>query len=258
MPTSPPPVKWIPLWSSLGLLCRSPKLLGWSFLMVVLTFGLTWGGYVLAVGFVDGLTAGFFQQPPDAAGFFGWIKHLGWQAMKWTFFLVTRIIAFYMAFLLAYTLSAPGYVFLSSSAEKRYAGDAFEKDAPLSPRGILVDILEGLKIGILGLMVTVLALTVGFIPIFGQIAVLLLYTGYSTLMFLDYPTSRRRWSLGRKLGWLRRHGRASLRLGVFPAVVSLVPIVNIFLMALLFPLFTVHTTLNFVALEQAEKDDFRE
>jgi CysZ protein len=38
-------------------------------------------------------------------------------------------------------------------------------------------------------------------------------------------------------------------------VVSLVPIVNIFLMALLFPLFTVHTTLNFIALEQAEKDE---
>ncbi len=223
--------------------------------MVAFTFGLTWGGYLLAVSFVDGLTSGFFQQAPDAAGFFGWIKHLGWQAMKWTFFLVTRIVAFYMAFMLAYTLSAPGYVFLSSAAEKKYVGDDFEKDAPLCLRGIMTDILEGLKIGVLGLLVTMVALSVGFIPLFGQLAVLFLYTGYSTLMFLDYPTSRRRWSLGRKMGWLRRHGRAALHLGVFPAVVSLVPIVNIFLMALLFPLFTVHTTLNFIALEQAEKDD---
>lgn len=223
--------------------------------MVVLTFALTWGGYLLAVGFVDGQTAGFFQQAPEAVGIWGWIKHLGWQAMKWTFFVVTRVVAFYMAFMLAYTLSAPGYVFLSSAAEKKYAGDTFEKDAALTPRGILTDMLEGVKIGALGLLITAVALTVGFIPLFGQIAVLFLYTCYSALMFIDYPSSRRRWSLGRKMGWLRRHGGLTLHLGVLPAVVSLVPIVNIFLMALLFPLFTVHATLNFSALEQAAKDE---
>lgn len=223
--------------------------------MVVLTFALTWGGYLLAVGFVDGQTAGFFQQAPEAAGIWGWTKHLGWQVMKWTFFLVTRIVAFYMAFMLAYTLSAPGYIFLSSAAEKKYAGNAFENDAALSLRGILTDMLEGVKISVLGLLITAVALAVGFIPLFGQIAVLFFYTCYSALMFIDYPASRRRWSLGRKMGWLRRHGRLTFHLGLLPAVVSLVPIVNIFLMALLFPLFTVHATLNFSALEQVARDE---
>jgi len=223
--------------------------------MVVLTFALTWGGYLLAVVFVDGQTSGFFQQAPEAVGIWGWIKHLGWQAMKWTFFVVTRVVAFYMAFMLAYTLSAPGYIFLSSAAEKKYAGDAFEKDAALSLSGILTDMLEGVKISVLGLLITAVALTVGFIPLFGQIAVLFLYTCYSALMFIDYPASRRRWSLGRKMGWLRRHGRLTFHLGLLPAVVSLVPIVNIFLMALLFPLFTVHATLNFSALEQVARDE---
>lgn len=44
--------------------------------------------------------------------------------------------------------------------------------------------------------------------------------------------------------------KRSFRLGIFPALISMVPIINIFFMALLFPLFTVHTTLNFIAIEQ--------
>jgi CysZ protein len=255
MPRHQSPVKWIPLGASLAFLLRSPKILGWSVLLVLLTFALTWGGYLLTVGYVDGQTAGFFQQAPESIGIWGWMKHLGWQVMKWTFFIISRIVAFYLAFILAYTLSAPGYVFLSSAVEKKQRGKAFAEDAAFTLKGVVTDLLEGLKIGILGLLVTIVALIANFIPIFGQVIVLLLYTYYSTLMFVDYPTSRRRWSLGRKIGWLRRHGRSAFRLGLLPAVVSLIPIVNIFLMALLFPLFTVYVTLNFSALDVAVKED---
>ena len=249
-----PPVKWIPLWASFVFLCRSPRLLGWSVLLVLFTFGLTWGGYLLVVGYVDAQTAAFFQQAPEAVGIWGWMKNLGWQVIRWTFVIISRVVAFYLAFMLAYTLSAPGYVFLSTSAEKKHAGKAFEEDAAFTLRGIVTDILEGLKIGAFGLVVTVAALSVSFIPLFGQVIVFLLYTYYSALMFLDYPTSRRRWSLGRKLGWLRGHGASAFRLGVIPALVSLIPVLNIFLMALIFPLFTVHVTLNFSVLEQEGKE----
>lgn len=254
MPLHHPPVKWIPLGSSMGFLLRSPRILGWSVLLVLLTFALTWGGYLLTVGYVDGLAAGFFQQAPESVGIWGWMKHLGWQVMKWTFFIISRIVAFYLAFILAYTLSAPGYVFLSSAVERKQRGKDFEEDAAFTLKGVVTDILEGLKIGVLGLLVTLAALTVSIVPILGQVIVLLLYTYYSTLMFVDYPTSRRRWSLGRKIGWLRRHGRAAFLLGILPALVSLIPVVNIFLMALLFPLFTVHVTLNFSALERPETE----
>lgn len=245
-------VKWISLWSSLGFLFRSPRLLGWSLLLFLLTFGLTWGGYLLAVGFIDHQTAGFFQQAPAAVGIWGWMQNLGWMIMKWTFVLVSRVVAFYLAFMLVYTLSAPAYVFLSSATEKKQSGEAFEEDAAFTCRGIITDIFEGLKIGVLGLVVTIAALTVGFIPLIGQVIVLLLYTYYSALMFLDYPTSRRRWSLGRKIGWINQHRMAAFYLGILPAVVSLIPILNIFLLALLFPLLTVHATLNFSAQQQAE------
>ncbi|MBW6521204.1 MAG: EI24 domain-containing protein [Desulfoarculaceae bacterium] len=254
MPLHHSSVKWIPLWSSMVFLCRSPKLLAWSLLLVLLTLALTWGGYLLVVGYIDARTAGFFQQAPEAAGIWGWLKGLGWLVMKWTFIVVSRVVAFYVAFLLAYTLSAPGYVFLSSATERKQAGQGFVEDAAFTFRGIATDLLEGLKIGALGLVVTVVALAVSFVPLLGQLLVLLLYTCYSALMFLDYPTSRRRWSLGHKIGWLSRHGRSTFRLGILPAVVSLVPVVNIFLMALIFPLFTVHVTLNFSALELAEKE----
>lgn len=255
MPSSPTPVKWIPLWSSLVFLCRSPKLLVWSLLLVLLTFALTWGGYLLAVSFIDARTAGFFQQAPDSTGLWGWLKDLSWLAMKWSFIVLSRVAAFYLAFMLAYTLSAPGYVFLSSAAERKQAGAAFEEDAAFHLKGIVTDLWEGLKIGALGLVVTLVALIVSFIPLLGQLLIVLLYSYYSALMFLDYPTSRRRWSLGRKIGWLSRHGRPALRLGILPAVISLIPIVNIFLMALIFPLFTVHVTLNFGVLEHRAKEE---
>jgi CysZ protein len=93
------------------------------------------------------------------------------------------------------------------------------------------------------------ALPLNFLPVIGQAAVFVLYVYYSALMFVDYPSSRYRWSLGDKLRWLRRHRAPAFRIGLLPALLSMVPILNIFLMALSFPLFTVHTTLNFLAIE---------
>jgi CysZ protein len=68
-------------------------------------------------------------------------------------------------------------------------------------------------------------------------------------MFIDYPASSRRWSLGKKIKWLWEHSFSAFRLGFLPAVISMIPILNIFLMAFLFPLLTVHSTLNFSVLE---------
>ncbi len=250
----PAPPKWIPLSYSLAFLLRSPRLMGWSVILILITFAFTWAGYLLTVDFVDGLTGNFFLSQPEATGIWGWIKYLGWQAMKWSFLVISRIVAFYLAFLLAYSLSAPGYVFLSTAAEKKHAGEHFEADAALNIRGLAIDLWEGVKIGLLGVVVTVAALMANFIPGVGQVVVFLLYTYYSALMFVDYPSSRRRWSLRKKIRWLRTHYRLSFRLGVFPALVSMVPVLNIFFIAMIFPLMTVHSTLNFAAIEENKKN----
>ena len=250
-PASP---KWIPLTYSLAFLLRSPRLMAWSAILFLVTAGFTWAGYLLTVDFVDDLTGSFFLSQPAASGIWGWIKYLGWEAMRWCFLIISRIVAFYLAFLVAYSISAPGYVFLSTAAEKKHAGEQFEADAALNIRGVLIDLWEGVKIGLFGIVVTVVALMANFIPGVGQLVAFLLYTYYSALMFVDFPSSRRRWSLGQKINWLQNHNRMSLRLGILPALVSMIPLVNIFFIALLFPLMTVHCTLNFVSIEESKKD----
>ena len=176
---------------------------------------------------------------------------------KYLFLVVSRIVAFYLAFLAAYSLSAPLYVFLSTSAEKIYCGENYAADEGFTISGVCKDLWEGIKIGSFGIIVTIMALFVSFVPVLGQLAVFMLYTYYSTLMFIDYPASRRRWNLGSKLGWLRENGSFAFRLGLIPAVASMIPLLNLILMALIFPLFTVHATLNFYVIEHNKKVLFK-
>ncbi len=244
---------WIPLSTSLSLMFRRKRLFGWSVLLFLITVVLTWMGYHFTVGFIDHWTGNFTAAAPAADGILGWIKHKGWLIGSWLFLIISRIVAFYLAFLFAYSLSTPGYVFLSTAAEKMYAGKHFDSDENFSVIGFFSDIFEGIKIAFFGILVTIVALFVNFIPVIGQVIVFLLYTYYSALMFVDYPASRRHWSLSRKIRWLRTHSSPSFRLGVLPALVSMIPLVNIFAIALLFPLLTVHTTLNFAAIELAKR-----
>lgn len=241
--------RYIPLIHSIQFLMSRGRLVGWSLLLFVATIFCTWIGYQLATNLVDQLTSGFFSTPPETATVLGWIQHKGWLILKWLYFFISRVVAFYLAFMLAYTITSPGYSFLSTSAERMQAGERFEEDDGFTIGGIILDLFEGLKIAAFGLIVTIGALAANFIPIIGQIIAFLLITYYSALMFLDYPASRRRWSLARKIGWLKTYRAHAFRLGLLPALVSMIPIVNIFLMAMLFPFLTVHATLNFTSLE---------
>lgn len=241
---------WVPLIRSFMFLLRHGRILGWSLLLVTVTGLLTWGGYVEALDFVTGLTGHFFQQPPVESGIRGWLAVKGWLVLKFLFFMVLRIAAFYLSFVVAYCLTTPGYVLLSTAVEKSYLGHRFTKDDGFTVGGMVRDVVEGCKIGLVGIGVTIGALFANFIPVGGFGVVLLMYTFYSALMFVDYPASRYRWTLGRKIAWVKRHYMTSLRLGAFPALISMVPVINIFFMALLFPLFTVHTTLNFITIER--------
>ncbi len=246
------PGEWIPLSRSFLLMISRKKLFAWSFILFLLTVLLTWFGYLLSVDFIDGFTGSFWATAPSVDTVWGWIKHKGWLVGNWLFVIVSRIVAFYFAFLVAYTLTTPGYAFLSTAAEKMYAGEKFDADANFSIAGVIGDILEGIKIALFGIGVTLIAILVNFIPGIGQVAVVLLYSFYSTLMFVDYPASRRRWSLGRKIEWLQTHNSKALRIGWLPAVISMIPVLNIFAIALFFPLLTIHATLNFSAIELAE------
>ena len=246
-----PDFQWIPLSFSALFILKNRRLLCWSLLLVLITIVLTWLGFLFTTGLMDDITQTFFSSQPATDSIWGWFKYSCWVTGKWIFLIVSRIIAFFLAFLAAYSLSAPLYVFLSTAAEKKFSGTHYEADDGFTVRGVLLDLLEGIKIGLFGIIITVLALAVSFAPLIGQAAVFLLYVYYSTLMFVDYPASRRRWSLGRKIGWIKQHGSISFRLGFLPAVISMIPVLNMFLIALLFPLLTVHTTLNFYKIENS-------
>lgn len=245
--------KWIPLSTSIKLIFTRKRLFFLSSLLICLTIGLTWLANWILLDYIDTLTAKFMPASSESAGIWGWVRHMAMVVGSWLYLVISRVASFYLAFLVAYTLTTPGYAFLSVAAEKMHAGDYFDEDAAFTLVGIMRDVLEGLKIALFGIVVTVIALFLNFIPAIGQAAAFLLYCYYSALMFLDYPVSRRRWSLGRKLLWIRRHSSPSFRLGVLPALLSMIPIINIFAMALFFPVLTVHASLNFSAIEVARK-----
>jgi CysZ protein len=240
---------WIPLTRSTVFLLSHFRIFILSLFLFVITLALTWLFYQVSTHFVDQYIGSHFTHLPAAEGFGGWIKHYLLLILRWFFIVVSNIISFYIAFLIAYCVTTPGYALLSTGVEKIHLGQKYQMDEGFSFHGLLIDLMEGCKIGLFGLGVTVAALFINFIPILGQILVFLLYSFYSCLMFIDYPSSRRRWSLGNKLLWLRKNPFISLRLGILPALISLIPVINIFLMALFFPILTVHATLNFAAIE---------
>ncbi len=241
---------WITLGYALKFIFRYPKILGTSLVLVVCTGLLTWAAMSFSLLFLDEFTAGFFSQPPEVAHFWQWPLFWGWHGARWLYLIMSRVIIFYLSFLVAYCCTSPGYVFLSLLAGNRYTDNAGEGEAELSFSGIVVDLWEGIKIALVGVVVTGCALLVNFIPAIGQVLAFLIYIYYSTLMFIDFPASRYRWNLRQKMGWVTTYKKLSFRLGLLPAAISLIPIVNIFLMALFFPLFTVHTTLNYLNIEK--------
>ena len=244
---------WVPLRTSLKLIFTNKRLFFWSAFLVCATIFLSWLGYLFSVDYIDHLVSTIMPAKPEAVGVWGWIKYAAWVTGDWLYLFVSRIVSFFAAFLLAYTLTTPGYAFLSAAAEKVYAGEFFDADAAMSLAGIVRDIVEGLKIALFGILITIASLFLNFIPVIGQATVFLVYCYYSTLMFIDYPASRRRWHLGQKLYWMRKHSSSAFRLGVGPALISLIPLVNIFAMALIFPVLTVHASINFSAIEVARK-----
>ena len=244
---------WIPLSRSIRTLFTTKQLMGISFILFLATGLLTWAGYEVSLSLIDHYTAPFFSHPPSQGTLTGWLTFASLKIMHWLYLLLSRTISFYLIFILAYAITCPGYVFLSTSAENLNTGQMWRSNDTLSLKTLRRDLLEGIKIGLLGLLISPLVLAINFIPVIGQLVGFLLYAYYSAIMFVDYPSSRRQWSLGKKIRWVRTHPWICLRLGFLPALISMVPLLNVFFIALLFPLLTIHTTLNFAAIEGSDQ-----
>ena len=245
---------WYSLGYSFGFMMKNGRVLLMSILLILAMIGLTALSYTLIVDKVEGYLTSLVSIPEQVPGIVGWLKHAGWTVISWFSHVVVKIIAFYLSFLLSYTLTSPGYGFLSVAAEKLHLGEQFQQDGGFSLSGVLVDMFEAFKISLFGLLVSAAAVLMNFIPVIGQMMLILFYVSYSALMFIDFPASRRRWTLGHKLGWLRRNTQPAFRLGILPALVSMIPLVNIFCMSFLFPVLTVQATLNFAVIESEREN----
>jgi CysZ protein len=166
----------------------------------------------------------------------------------------TRLIAFYIALLVGYSITAPGYMFLSNSTEKidetgSMEGEGFEIEM------LVDDLIEGLKIAGMGIVTAFFLFFITFVPVFGIIVAFIVLMFYSTLMFIDFPTSKRHWTLSQKFEWIYRHPMVAARLGFIPALIGLIPVFNVLFIAFLFPIFTIHTTRNFRLILENEKNE---
>lgn len=248
-------VQWIPLSTSLGFMIKNKRVFGWSFLLIAVTIVITWTAFNLSTHYLDSLSIHFLESKSTPTNIWETITNWFTSIVFWFYLIGTRIACFYFSFLLAYCLTCPGYFFLSHAAEKIYTGKYFDPDAAFTLQGILLDLREGVKIALLGVLITIMTFALNFIPLIGQGLLLFIYVFYSALIFIDYPASRRRWSLKSKISWLRTNSFSAIRIGLLPAVISLIPVINIFGLAIIFPLMTVHSTLNFSAIEVFGKNN---
>lgn len=247
--------QWIPLSTSLGFMIKNKGVFGWSLLLIIITIAITWTTFRFSTYYLDSLSIHLFETSSPPTNIWQTITHWLTSIVSWFYFLGTRIACFYFSFLTAYCLTCPGYFFLSHAAEKIYTGKHFDPDAAFTLQGILVDLQEGVKIALLGLLITIITFSLNFIPLIGHGLLLFIYVFYSALIFIDYPASRRRWSLKQKFSWLRLNKFSAIRIGLLPAIISLIPVINIFGMAIIFPIMTVHSTLNFSAIEVFNKNN---
>ena len=244
--------KWIPLKENIGFLLKHPQLLAVTISLLAATILITFLGYSIFISFATDFTGQFFKTPPAGTAVFDTIYRFGWYVLLWLYIISTRLIAFYVAFLISYSITSPGYMFLSNAVERidetgSIEGEGFEIEL------IIDDLIEGLKIAGMGIGIAILLFFITFVPVVGIIIAFIVLMLYSALMFIDFPAAKRHWTLSQKIRWIVDHPLVASKLGFIPALVGMIPILNVLFIAVLFPVFTIHTTRNFARIVQNEE-----
>lgn len=244
---------YVTLFTAFKAILENGKLLLASMGIVLLMLVISLLIYHWIDSFVDVHTREFFSDVPADEGLLDqlwfWLKWCGKALLKMTIF----ILSFYTSFMISYLLVSPLYSFVSNIAENVYYGRP-DDEADFSLRGVLEDMLQAVKISVAVFFLGVLVFLLGFIPILGQLLAILLCVFINSLLLLDFPASRRRWPLLKKMKWIFSHPGTAFGTGVFPTAISLIPILNNIIMAFMFPVFIVHAAMNFAAAERDLKE----
>ncbi|MGI6393253.1 MAG: EI24 domain-containing protein [bacterium] len=227
------------------------KLLVASLAVVLIMILVTIFSYHYISSWISSLVAPFFDESPLVEEFFDYFYYVGWLAVSVIFKGVTVVVVFYLSFIFAYILVSPLFSFISLIAEDLLFGKP-DDNAEFSLEIIAEDIIQSLKVAIVAFLCTFFAFFVNFVPIVGQITAIMLYVVVNSLLLIDFPASRRRWRLSTKMGWLKQSPFVTLRIGSVPTLISMIPFVNSIVLAFLYPLFVVHSTMNFLQIEGSD------
>jgi CysZ protein len=241
------------LFKSVKYLFSNGKLVVASLAAVLFMILLSILMYHQISSWFNSLTVAFFDKPPALDAILDYIYYAGWWIVKILFKAIVIIVSFYVSFVISYTVCSPLYSFISIIAEDIHFGKP-DDNADFNFEGVVEDVFQAMKIAGITILLSVGAFFINFIPVVGQIMAITIYIWANSLMLIDFPASRRRWAMKRKLLWTKDNPIASLRIGALPTLLSMLPFINIILLAFLFPLLVVHSTLNFVAYENRRKN----
>ncbi len=195
----------------------------------------------------------FVLSVPDADA--GALWTMLWDLMNALYAMMLKAGSFYLSFLIAYILAAPLYQFISIMAEDLFRGKTIKEDGVPEVEEVVSDIKQSAILAGMLFGVAIIAIIANFIPFFGPLLCFVLLCFSSALLFFDFPASRAGWDLRQKVEWLIANPFEILRFGLFPTLVTIVPILTPLLMGLVSPLVAIYVTLNFILFEEKRKRD---
>ncbi len=240
----------VPFMDSLLFFRKQKPLILWTIFILLVIFLITLLFFSFFTRHIE-MNFHFIITEPDADA--GALWSLLFWFMKGLFTVFLKVVAFYLSFLIAYTVTAPLYQFVSIITEDLFRGKKVKEDAVPDFEEMFGDLKQAALLSVMVFGVTIVALIANFIPFFGPFICFAVLCFSSALLIIDFPTSRLGWDLRQKIEWLAAHPFDTIRFGLFPALISFIPIISPFIMGIVSPLLIVHGTLNFVLMEESRK-----
>jgi CysZ protein len=240
----------VPFLDSARFYWSQKPLMIWSVFILLVMFLVTLLFFSFFAQLIELHMQFIIQEPGADAGAIGLFF---WWFLNGLFSLALKVIAFFLSFLIAYTAAAPLYQHVSVMAEDLFRGKTIREDAMPELEEALGDLVAAAKLSAMVFGITIFALIANFIPFIGSILCFAVCLSASALLILDFPTARLGWDLRQKIEWIIAHPFDALRFGLFPALISFIPILSPFIMGLVSPFLIVHGTLNVVLMEENRK-----
>ena len=221
------------------------SLLGTALVMVFVSIFL----YHMIFSFVSGLTAPFYTAPPLIEEFYHYFYYAGWAIFKFFFSASVTIFIFYATYIISYLISSPIYSFISYASENTFLGKP-EEESDFDASYIGEDLLQAAKTSLLAVAVTVYLFFVNFVPVIGQIFVFVLYPVLNTILVIDFYAYRKEWTLASRILWIKENPLLSLIVGGSITFISMIPLLNNILAALVIPFALVYSSINMAVIQK--------